>query len=236
MSSRMRSFAAVFLAGLCILLLSACGSGDITAYDSSMVEAGDSQYVFTGSAGEYIEAVNGIYEKENGEELFSEVDEWEISHGERGMQIDAPMKIYSFCPGEEQGFWPIIYLYETEDEDNLESIQITYDHHNMRDNTYEKYMEFCTYCVKALVPDIETEEALEYCRSINDAGIEKSVPYEEKDIYGKTPEKMFSIDNVGIYPYYVIGSRSNFCIVPLSDEGKAAYEKKGAEIYELNAG
>lgn len=234
MSSRIKSFAALFILSMCLVLLSACESSEIMNFDSSIVEAGDGQCVFPGSADEYIEAVNSIYEKENGEELFSELDKWELSHGERGIQIDSPMKIYSFCPGEEEAFWPIIYIYETEDGDNLESIQITYDHHNMRDNTHDKYMEICTYCIKALAPDIETEKALEYCRSINDAGFEKSVPYEEKDIYGKTPEKMFSIDNVGIYPYYVIGSRSNFCIVPLSDERKASYEKKGTEISVLS--
>lgn len=45
---------------------------------------------------------------------------------------------------------------------------------------------------------------------------------------------LFHKDGIGVYPYFAIGDWEHFCIIPVTEEIIAEFEKKGAQIHEIS--
>lgn len=92
----------------------------------------------------------------------------------------------------------------------------------------------CYYTMKVFFPNLPDESILDLCSEIIAMGNQNVFSSDEWYDKDAVPFVLFHKDGIGVYPYFAIGDWEHFCIIPVTEEIIAEFEKKGAQIHEIS--
>lgn len=121
-------------------------------------------------------------------------------------------------------------VYVSEESGQLLQIELNYNEHDLRDETWKLHEEMCFAATGVLMPDLSAKELTSLCREVNALAAEKIVPHEEQFGKDMVPSVLICHNKIGVYPYFAVGSRSHFCVIPVDEEIISKYQEAGTEI------
>ena len=166
------------------------------------------------------------------ESALPELDEWDCYVTDRSIHSEQETRHYVYAPGDEK-FYPVLHLYSSESEDQILQIELNYDDHNMRDDTYHLYEEMCQNALRCLIPEYDKKQLSSLCTKVNAKAAEHIFQHEQDYHEDAVPAVLFNKNGVGIYPYFAVGSRIHFCIIPVEEDVLADFESEGSEVIDL---
>ena len=232
-----------------MLLLTACTSAEDTASESQIHESsskiqessdagdparvlrnGENDLVFDMTANELIEGWNAVCDREGTPDAcLPPLEQFETYVEDTSIPSDHRTRHYVYAPGDAR-FYPVLNIYVSEESGQLLQIELNYNEHDLRDNTWRLHEEMCFVAAGVLMPDISAKELASLCREVNELAAEKIVSHEERFGKGMVPGVLICHNGIGVYPYFAVGSRSHFCVIPVDEETISNYQEAGTEI------
>ena len=165
------------------------------------------------------------------ESVLPGFDEWDCYVTDRSIHSRHETMHYVYVPGDEK-FYPVLHLYSSENEDQILQIELNYDDHNMRDDTYHLYEEMCQNALRCLIPEYDKKQLTSLCVKVNAKAAEHIFQHGQDYHEDAVPAVLFHQNGIGIYPYFAVGSRIHFCIIPVDEDVLADFKSEGTEVNE----
>lgn len=193
----------------------------------------EDELVFNISIDDYIDSYNGYYWNDNKARYLLPSDEWCTQIYDTSIHSNHETIYYYFT--EDKDIWslPTISVYAPTNKDYVQEITVNFDWHSYTENMYELYEQMCFYSLKAVFSELTDEQIINLYSEANSLGYENVYSSEEWYSKDSVPYALFYKDNVGVYPYFAIGSWQHLCIIPVTEETINEFEQKGVKIYEI---
>ena len=235
---RRKSLIYVTLLVLLVLPLTACqvpsenegASIDLTPIETIHNEQGD--LVFNISCEELIQRWNVVCHNDDLECLLPDASEMESTVLDRAIHSEHKTKCYVYLPGDEH-FFPILSIYTSEESEEILQINLSYNEHDYRENTWELHKDMCLASLRVLMPDQSKSDIEAFCQIVYQEAADNMFPYEQDYGHGAVPSILFHHNGIGVYPYFAAGSRNHFCVIPVDDDLLEQMEATGTEVKEF---
>lgn len=208
---------------------------EIKRLDISVLDNREDELVFNISIDDYIESYNGYYWKDKKSRylLPSSNINWQTQILDTSIHSKHETVYYYFT--EDKKIWslPTISLYVPTNKDYVQEITINFDWHSYTENMYRLYEQMCFYSLKAVFSELTDEQIINLYSEANNIGYENAYSSEEWYSKDSIPYALFYKDNIGVYPYFAIGSWQHLCIIPVTEETINEFQQKGVKIYEI---
>ena len=239
----------IVAAVILMLLLTACSTDENTTSGSQTKESstktqessdtgdpvkvlrnGEDDLVVDMTAQELIARWNAVCDREDTPDAcLPPLEQFETYVEDTSIPSDHPTRHYVYTPGD-AGFYPVLNVYVSEESGQLLQIELNYNEHDLRDETWKLHEEMCFAATGVLMPDLDAKELTSRCREVNALAAEKIVPHEEHFGRNMVPGVLICHNGIGVYPYFAVGSRSHFCVIPVDEETISKYQEAGTEI------
>lgn len=206
---------------------------EIKKLDINVLNNREDELVFNISIDDYIDSYNGYYWSDNKARYLLPSDEWRTQIYDTSIHSNHETIYYYFTEDEELWTLPTISVYVPIDKDYVQEITINFDWHSYTENMYELYEQMCFYSLKAVFSELTDEQIINLYSEANSLGYENVFSSEEWYSKDSVPYVLFYKDNVGVYPYFAIGSWQRLCIIPVTEYTINEFKKKGVKIYEV---
>lgn len=157
------------------------------------------------------------------------LEQFETYVEDTSIPSDHRTRHYVYTPGDTR-FYPVLNVYVSEESGQLLQIELNYNEHDLRDETWKLHEEMCFAATGVLMPDLGAKDLTILCREVNALAAEKIVPHEKHFGKDMVPGVLICHNGIGVYPYFAVGSRSHFCVIPLDEEAISKYQDAGTEI------
>ena len=179
---------------------------------------------------EFVERWNAVCDRETtSDACLPPLGQFETYVEDTSIPSDHLTRHYVYTPGD-AGFYPVLDVYVSEESGQLLQIELNYNEHDLRDETWKLHEEMCFAATGVLMPDLGAEELTSLCREVNALAAEKIVPHEERFGKDMVPGVLICHNGIGVYPYYAVGSRSHFCLIPVDEGNISKCQKAGTDI------
>ena len=194
---------------------------------------GENDLVIAMTADDFVKEWNGVCDRENKPDvILPPLNEFNTYAAEEAIHSDHPTRHYVYAPGEER-FYPILDLYVSEMSGELLQVDLTYDEHNYREETWKLHEGMCMMTLSVLLPGMTAEELQDLCVNVNELGARNSFSNEEKYDRNAVPAVLIYHNKIGVYSYSATGSRSHFCVLPVDESRLNAFKEAGTELSEI---
>ena len=153
---------------------------------------------------------------------------------EQAVHSDHRTRNYVYAPGDDQ-FYPIVHFYVSEESGELLEIELSYNEHDYRENTWEIHKEMCLAALSIVMPDVDRQNLEGLCQKVFDQGVENMFPFEQDYGHGAVPKVLNYHNDIGVYPYFATGGRSHFCVIPVDEAVLKSLEKSGTKIEKYDS-
>lgn len=205
----------------------------IRAPDIEVIENRVNELVFTVSIDDYINSFNEIYSKDHGCSYLTPSSEWQCYTYGAAIHSDHKTLYYYFTADEKVWSLPTISVYTPTKGDYIQEITVNFDEHSYTEALYELYEQMCLCTLKVFFPDLSDEKVVDLYSEVSNLGNINMFSSEEWYGSDAVPCALFYKDGIGVYPYFAIGDWARLCIIPVTQETLTEFERKGAEIYEI---
>ena len=164
-----------------------------------------------------------------GSKSFKTLEQFETYVEDTSIPSDHRTRHYVYTPGDTR-FYPVLNVYVSEESGQLLQIELNYNEHDLRDETWKLHEEMCFAATGVLMPDLGAKDLTILCREVNALAAEKIVPHEKHFGKDMVPGVLICHNGIGVYPYFAVGSRSHFCVIPVDEEIISKYQEAGTEI------
>lgn len=209
-------------------------SGEWTAAES--FRNGEDDLVIDLTVPEFIDRWNRICRESSEEDLALSLEGFETYATDFAIYSGHRTRHYIYSPGNER-FYPVLDIYASEKGGELLQIELNYNEHDYREETWEIHEIMCRMVLEVLLPELEKETLVSLCRKVNELGAENIFPFDQQ--YGRdaVPSVLFRHGGIGVYPYFAEGSRSHFCVIPVDKTSLEWFESKGCreEVFPAEA-
>ena len=197
----------------------------------------EDELVFGFSADDFVESFNDRYYRKNGRQyiLPSSCDNWQTQRVESAIHSTHETLILNYSADRDMWSLPTISVYVPPESDYVQEIILNFDWHSYTDELYDLYEEMCYCTLKGLLPDCPDEQITEVYKAANKSGYDNVFPSDEWYSEDSVPVDLFYQDGIGIYSHFAIGSRQRLCIIPVTEQTLASFEKKGTVIREIGS-
>lgn len=199
-----------------------------------VMENRKNELVFTISTSDYVESYNSYYKIDYCRSLLPPVSQWQCFTYDSAIHSEYETKCYSFTEDEHVYSLPTITVYVPTNGDYIQEITVNFDEHSYSESGFAHYKEMCYYTMKVFFPNLPDESILDLCSEIIAMGNQNVFSSDEWYDKDAVPFVLFHKDGIGVYPYFAIGDWEHFCIIPVTEEIIAEFEKKGVQIHEIS--
>ena len=206
---------------------------EISAINTGISESRQGGLVFGFGIDEFIGIYNENYKKDNNADYLTDYKSWRAETLERGVHSDGATDAYTFTEDEKVWSLPTISVYTPKESVSVQEISVNYDWHSHSDAIYSMYEKMCFYTLKSVLPKQSDKMIIDLYTKANNIGYENMRSVDEWYGIGSVPAVMFYSGNIGVYPYFAIGSMQHLCIVPVNESILHDFENKGVEICEI---
>ena len=161
------------------------------------------------------------------------LNEFNMYEADEAIHSEHPTRHYVYAPGDEK-FYPILDLYVSENSGELLQVDLNYDEHDYREETWELHEAMCRMALKILLQDMSTEDRNALCSNVYALGAENMFPNEQKYDRNAVPGVLLFHNDIGVYSYFATGSRSHFCLIPVDAARLDELKEAGTEIREIS--
>ncbi|MCI8285490.1 MAG: hypothetical protein HFE90_09565 [Firmicutes bacterium] len=190
--------------------------------------------VFSISINDYIDSYNGYYWNKYQKRYFPPASYWNYASNESTDGLNYEMNYYHFTEDEKIWTLPTISVHTLKNGENIKQIVLDFDDHSYSEEMYAKYEEMCFYALKVFFPDLEDGEIIKLYKDINNLAYENIFPQEKGYNSDAVPCALYHKNGIGVYPYFAVGERVRFCIIPATNEIINEFETAGSKIYDIN--
>ncbi len=206
---------------------------NITKFDVKIKENQNKELVFSISIDDYINAYNSYYFKDNKTNYLLSSSKWQIENLNTSVSSDYATKKYYFTEDKTLLTLPTITVYTPNGQNDIQEITLNFDWHGWTSQMYNKYETMCFYTLKVFFPELDDEQIKKLYSKINDLGYENVFTVDKQYSKDSVPCAIFYKNNIGLYPYFAMGSWQYFCIVPITSDYIDELEQKGVKTYKI---
>lgn len=192
----------------------------------------ENELVFSVSVDDFISNYNSLYYEDYGINCLTPISEWTNFIYESTRHSSYETNYYRFQ--QTPGIWtePTISLYIPTNKDAIQEITLDFDDHGFTEWGYQRYSEECKYVLKVLFPTLNNNELTSLFNELFSMAYSEKCWILEDEVKDISPQVLYYIDDIGIYPYYAIGM-VHICIIPISQEYLEKLISENVEIHEL---
>lgn len=198
-----------------------------------VIENRSEEFVFDSSINDFIDCYNGLCRTGQGDVFLGPASDWNSRIYESGIHSDYETVVYTFSEDEAVQSLPTVTVYAPSDCNAIQEITVDFDDHGYSESLFEQYKKMCFYTVKAFFPEMSDDNITELCASVHNLANQNL--FSEEDWFGHdaVPPVLYYKNQIGVYPYFAVGQCEHLCIVPVTQEMIAQFERKGVKIYEI---
>lgn len=182
---------------------------------------------------ELIERWNTVCRENDLSVTLPDAREMESYVTDQSIHSDQKTRAYVYLPGDNERLYPIMTIYTSEKDSRLIQINIGYNEHDYRENTWKIHEEMCFATLRTLMPDLSKETLEELCHEVYEEATDNMFPHEQEYGRGAVPAVIFHHSGIGVYPYFASGSRDFFCVIPVDEKSLSEFADNGTRVREI---
>ncbi len=191
----------------------------------------EDELAFSFDRNQFMAALDKCYADNRGKRFISDTAVWTAVTCKSTPHSKQKSIGYVFTNDAEVQALPTITLYTQLKDSKVQLITINFDEHSFETSMKEMYDDMCFYALKLIYKEIEDKTLLDISKDIYTKAQKyiTDVPYTQ----GSLPSILYYKDDVGVYPYFQVGSWVRMCIIPVDQELIEYYENKGVEVIKI---
>ena len=207
------------------------GCGQKAAPAIEVLENRESEFVFSLSAGEFIERYNALARKDKNSHTLAPLSGWTKDIYDTAIHARHETICYTFTEKQEKWLLPTVSIYVPANADTIQEITLNFDDHGYTAEMYDWYEQYCFYALKVFLPDLTDDSIIELYTTLNELAYEHftNEPYSADSL----PCALYHKDGVGLYPYFANGECVRLCMIPVTPAFLSEWQAKGVGIYDI---
>lgn len=182
---------------------------------------------------ELIQRWNTVCRENDLDSSLPDDEEMESYVTDQSIHSDQKTRVYIYMPGDDEHFYPIMAIYTSEKDGRLIQINISYNEHDYRENTWKIHEEMCFTALRTLMPDLSIDTLEKLCHEVYEEAADNMFPHEQGYRHGAVPAVLFHHRGIGVYPYFASGSRDFFCMIPVDEKSLSEFADSGTRVQEI---
>lgn len=206
-------------------------SHEIMKLDTRVITNINNEAVFSISIDGFIESFNGFYSQANGKSLLRSASKWTIFTYSSTPNSNYETQGYRFKQDEKNFIEPTITVYVPAHSNNIQEITLDFNDHGYTNWAYNLYEGYCFSALKVFFPDFDDNQIRELYKTLYSLTNDPSCFI--SDDAEPEPHVIFHHGDIGIYPYYSMGT-AHICVVPATQSYLDDLAAKNVEIHDID--